>query len=154
MTSNRPTPAYPTALQVEISHSTRFARALRTLEVPIAPDLAVTARDEEEAAEDGASLWLEGRAEEVAVFTADVLRAWSSGELELNAAVRVIREYVQALQAALEEWYAPSSCGPFTGAHASGVLKVEPGVRRYDPLLDTMADAPPSIRSQGIAAAR
>ena len=106
MTSNRPTPAYPTALQVEISHSTRFARALRTLEVPIAPDLAVTARDEEEAAEDGASLWLEGRAEEVAVFTADVLRAWSSGELELNAAVRVIREYVQALQAALEEWYA------------------------------------------------
>jgi hypothetical protein len=146
MTSSPSNRVYPVSLQLQVSHAARFARALRTLEVPIALDLAVTARDEEddERADDGAWLWLEGRAEEVEVFAAEVTRAWSAGELDVNAAVRSIRDYLQALQVALEERYAPSP----SGAPASGVLKVEPAIRRFDPLRETLADVPAVVATR------
>jgi hypothetical protein len=144
MTSHPSAPRYPTILQAQVSHSHRFARALRTLE-----------EEGPEPAENAAVLWLEGRAEEVEVFTADVLRAWSSGELVTNVAVRVIHNYLHTLHASLGgwygQWYAPSCCGPLASAPPpSGVRRLLPdetrvggtAPRRPDTLLDTLADAP------------
>ena len=134
MTSPAPRhPGYPAPLQAQITHAGRFARSLGVLH-------------EKAATRDAASLWLEGRAEEVEVFTVDVLRAWSSGELATSAAARVIEDYLRALHASLEVWYGqsypPACCGPLAGQHESGVrTRTESALpRRADTLLDTLSD--------------
>jgi hypothetical protein len=132
-----PRPAYPALLQAQVSHAGRLARTLCSLHAQ-----ATTG--------DAAFLWLEGRAEEVQVFTSDVLRAWSSGELPTGLAAGVIDGYLHALHVSLEGWYgqwfAPSCCGPLA-LPASGVRKRGESrpPRRADPLGDTMADAPPPV---------
>jgi hypothetical protein len=97
--------AYPALLQVELAHARRFVTALQELGEASPPP------------EDAALLWLEGRAEEVAVFVVDVLRAWERGDVKTTAAARTIHDYLRSLHSTLEgwfgQWYAPSCCGPF-----------------------------------------
>jgi hypothetical protein len=125
---------YPALLQEQITHASRFARALRVLHDGVGT-------------EDPAFFWLEGRAAEVGVFTVDVLRGWSSGELATDLAARTIGDYLQMLHATLEgwygRWYAPSCCGPLAASSRSGV-RARPA-RRPDLLADTMSDAPPAV---------
>ncbi len=128
-------PRYPAPIQFQIAHAGRFSRALRALHEDIATENVVF-------------LWLEGRADEVEVFTVDVLRAWSAGTLGTREAARAIEDYLEDLHARLEgwygQWYAPSCCGPLAREYNSGVQKSAPPSvpRRPDTLLDTVADAP------------
>jgi hypothetical protein len=114
-------------------HAARFARALRVLH--------------EDAAVDGATLlWLEGRADEVLVFTSDVLNAWSAGELTTTLAASAIDDYLHTLHLTLEgwygKWYAPSCCGPLASTHAGGLRRRSDAPRRRpDSLADTTADS-------------
>ena len=133
--STRSAPKYPTLLQEQITHASRFARALRVLQEGAAP-------------EDPAFFWLEGRSAEVGVFTVDVLRGWTSGELDTQAAASTIGDYLQTLHATLEgwygRWYAPSCCGPLAASAARGGGRARTA-RPPMSLTDTMADAPPAF---------
>jgi hypothetical protein len=139
-----PAPRYPEPLQYQINHAGRFSRTLGVLRQEASVDDAAVL------------LWLEGRAQEVEVFAADVLRAWSSGELGTAAAARAIEEYLHELHGSMAgwygQWYAPSCCGPLarTRDYPSGVRMQAhagppasaPRVPRADTLLDTVSDAP------------
>jgi hypothetical protein len=81
--------SYPPLLQAQVSHAHRFAYTLRTLRADASPD-------------DVSWLWLEGRADEVAAFTSDVIRAWSSAEVTADTAARAIEDYLRSLHAPLE----------------------------------------------------
>ncbi|MGO8993076.1 MAG: hypothetical protein ACLQVI_07095 [Polyangiaceae bacterium] len=125
----RAAPRYPPLLQAQVSHAHRLAHALRALHTQTSVD-------------DAAFLWLEGRSEEIIVFTLEVVRAWTSGELTVTTAVRTIDDYLSALHGALAcwygRWYAPSCCGPLSRPAASRVLwRPEPALRRR---ADTMSD--------------
>jgi hypothetical protein len=130
--SPRPSvPSYPVPLQTEMFHAARFARALRVLH-------------EDAVVDDAALLWLEGRADEVIVFTSEILNAWAAGELTTDAAVGAIEGYLAALHATLEgwygKWYAPSCCGPLASSHAGGMRRRgEVARRRPDSTTDTLA---------------
>jgi hypothetical protein len=132
--SPRPSvPSYPADLQNQMFHAARFARALRVLH-------------EDAAVDDATLLWLEGRADEVLVFTSDVLNAWSAGELTTTVAASAIDDYLSALHGTLEgwygKWYAPSCCGPLACTHAGGVRRrSESPPRRPTSLVDTMSDS-------------
>jgi hypothetical protein len=132
--SPRPSvPSYPADLQNQMFHAARFARALRAMH-------------EDAAVDEVALLWLEGRADEVIVFTSDVLDAWAAGELTTSAATSAIDDYLHGLHATLEgwygKWYAPSCCGPLASTQAGGVRKRgEAPRRRHNLLGDTMADS-------------
>ena len=138
-----PVPAYPVELQTQMFHAARFACALRVLH-------------EDASADDPALLWLEGRAEEVTVFTSDVLAAWSAGELSTRVAEDAIDGYLHALHATLEgwygAWYAPSCCGPLASGHRSGAhRRADVAGRRPDSLSDTVADVPVPALAQLLA---
>jgi hypothetical protein len=130
-------PASPPVLQAKVSHAHRFIRTLDALHAAASVD-------------DAPFLWLEGRAEEVRVFTDDVVRAWASGDLDVLTAARVIDDYLGALHASLEtwygRWYAPSCCGPLSQTPASGVRSRSgarsPRLAPRDPLADTFDEAP------------
>jgi hypothetical protein len=114
-------------------HAARFARALRAMH-------------EDAAVDDVALLWLEGRADEVLVFTSDILDAWSAGQLTTTAAASAIDTYLHGLHVTLEgwagKWYAPSCCGPLATTQAGGMRKrCEVPRRKHNLLGDTMADS-------------
>jgi hypothetical protein len=120
--------SYPPLLQAQVSHAHRFAHTLRMLRADASP-------------KDVSWLWLEGRADEVAAFTSDVIRTWSSAEVTADGAARTIDDYLRSLHAPLEEWYGrcPSCCGPISSARP-WLVPLAP--QRLDSLADTMADAP------------
>ena len=127
-------PRYPAILREQIAHVGRFVRTLRMLH-------------EAAGTSEAAFLWLEGRAEEVAVFSLDVLEAWAKGAIDTDAAARAIDDYLHALHGTLEgwygEWYAPSCCGPLAAPPPSGTRRrSESRVRRVDTMTDTVVDAP------------
>jgi hypothetical protein len=91
---------------------------------------------------DAALLWLEGRADEVAAFTFDVIRGWSSAEITASGAASAIDDYLHTLHTALAELYgnryAPPCCGPISSTRARIVALVPR--RRADTLADTATD--------------
>jgi hypothetical protein len=129
----------PAALASALAHATRFARSLR-------------ARDEHAAPEEPAALWLEGRAEEVALVADEVLADWAAGRVSTVDAREAIEGYLADLHAALEPWYgrwfAPSCCGPAIQARESGLhARPKAPSRPGSPtLVDTEPDGVPASR--------
>ena len=122
-------PSYPPHLQAQVSHAYRFVHTLRALPAEALPS-------------DAALLWLEGRADEVAAFTFDVIRGWSSAEITASGAASAIDDYLHTLHTALAELYgnryAPPCCGPISSTRARIVALVPR--RRADTLADTATD--------------
>jgi hypothetical protein len=76
-------PFYPPFLQEEVNHAERLADLLYRVPVP--------------AAEDEASAWLTGRAEEVECFVRMVTADWSAGRIRSVPAAVAIGTYVESL---------------------------------------------------------
>jgi hypothetical protein len=80
--------SYPPSLHPHIAHARRFAEMLAALEEHADP-------------RDPGFVWLSGRAAEVRVFVADVVREWARGRMDDERAADLVELYVDDLHAEL-----------------------------------------------------
>jgi hypothetical protein len=138
-------PIYPSPIVAQLAHADRFASSLRALYDDAVPG-------------DPAALWLTGRADEVRVFVADVLRESAHGRIESTRGAELIAGFLLTLHAALEpwygRWYVPSCCGPFARGvgSESGIRHASPGPvpNRLESRADTLTDLAAHVPSESL----
>jgi hypothetical protein len=122
-------PFYPPFLQEEVNHAERLANLLRRVPVP--------------GADDEASAWLIGRADEIECFVGEVTADWNTGRVRSIPAAVAIGTYVDGLHRNLARRLGvrtPRCCSstldvtaaPLSCASVTALAIIPPAIRMHD----------------------